>query len=139
MKTNLLKIKNLALLNNGVTYSLNTGATNPDTGYMVSLQGHEEKSTYIDEVIIADYCKRKSELLANDNHYLGLWYDSENWYLDVSENIEEKRNAIFYGIIRSQRAIWDCAKQAAITLPEPQRAGTETQQRDYAYITSNRY
>lgn len=123
MNTNLRKVTNLALklvneirLKNGVSYNINTGDQNPPDGYMVAIADHEETFPVIDEEIISDYIKRHSTLLAKDDAYFGCWFDGHDYVLDVSEHYERKRDALFWAIVRKQRAIWDCARRDEINV-----------------------
>ncbi len=94
------------LKNGGVTYNLN-GELNPEHGYMVATKGNEESHSSISPDLVAEYVKRHADLLTEPNKFLGVWFDGTNWVFDVSELFEEKRQALFFGIIRKQKAIWD--------------------------------
>jgi len=66
--------------------------------------------------VLKDYVNSHSSLLCGSNRYLGIWWDGMNWVLDVCEKFEEKRNALFFGIVRKQLAIWDNAKKQEIVV-----------------------
>ena len=110
-----------AKANGGGSYSLNTGKTNPNKGYMVSIEGCEEihKEIPTDESI-REYILTHSEQLAMDNKYLGIWYNDkkQQWYLDVSINIDDRDKARLFGSINKQEAIWDCANGKEIKLAD---------------------
>lgn len=117
---NLLKLTNEIALKGGVSYNLNTGEMNPSTGFMVSFAGFEKVVIYVDESILKQYIAKHSVELSKPNSFLGVWYDGRNYVLDVSENILEKRDAMFWAIVRKQKAIWDCAKQDEIYVKSKQ-------------------
>jgi len=136
MKSNLLKIVNLVNLNGGATYNLVTGELNPDHGYGVAVNGYEERVPFIDHDTLANYVLQHATILTNDSLFLGIWKDGNEYVLDVTQTIEDREEAIRVGIERGQLAVWDSANKDEIRLPEPQRAGTETQKREYARITA---
>lgn len=116
MKNNLLTIINLIRLDNGVTYSLNTGETNPPDGYMVSISKHERRIKTIDEDVIRDYLREKAHLLTPPNRYFGVWLDGDEYVLDISEKAETRDIAVFLGKRRKQKAIWDNSRKDEIIL-----------------------
>lgn len=109
-----LKLLNEIRLAGGVTYNINTGEMNPREGYMVSLPNHEQTVSILDEETIRTYIQNHLNDLSKDNAYFGCWFDGNDYILDVSENFERKRDAVFYAIVRKQKAIWDCAKRDEI-------------------------
>jgi len=136
-KTNLLKIANEVRLKKGTSYNLVTSEVNPNNGFMVALPGFELKVAEGNlELFIAEYVKQHAYLLSNPERWFGIWFDGTDYIFDVSELIEDKAEAIEAGILREQIAIWDNASNDEIRLPEPQRAGTETQKREYARLKS---
>jgi len=89
----------------------------PTGGYMVA------KGTDLGDIVSADdfydetkisgilsnyFKKNKSELSGSDN-YLGIWHNTEDGqvYLDVSQNILDRTEAIVAGQTRDQISIWD--------------------------------
>ena len=104
---NLLKILNLIRLNGGVTYNLSTGETNPDDGYMVSLEKHGFVSHFVAPDIVRDYLKEKAHLLTQSNRYFGVWNNGTDYVFDVSEKVDSLEVALFLGRQRKQLAIWD--------------------------------
>lgn len=119
--------------NGGATFNLQ--GKSPSSGYMVSLQGHEEiltKEEFQNSVNLLDYIQRKKNILKSiSNIYVGVWYNEGKYYLDLSENIADKETALRLGIRRGQKAIWDIVEGDEISLPTPQRSGTMTQQQTY--------
>lgn len=105
--------------NGGATFNLQ--GKSPSSGYMVSLQGHEEILTKEQfqqtSVHFWDYIERKERLLKSiSNLYVGVWYNEGLYYLDLSERFTDKELAIQMGIRREQKAIWNIVKQEEITL-----------------------
>lgn len=111
---NYLRLINEIRLADGVSYNVNTQELNPVEGYMVSIPGHEETVSTIDEETVASYIKKHSTALAKPNSFFGCWYDGHGYVLDVSERYERKRDAVFYALMYNQRAVWDCARRDEI-------------------------
>jgi len=95
----------------GFSYNINNGDSNPDTGYMVSRVGHEEIVPQGADLVAygKHYFLRHAEQLAEDNAYMGCWYNGSQFVFDVSENVQTKEVAITLGEHNKQDAIWDCA------------------------------
>ena len=118
----------------GVTF--NNEVLNPTAGYIVSILGHEEvlNTHELDEEALWEYVEAKRSIIdAISNLFIGVWFnsDSNQYVLDLSEQILDKETAILRGISRKQLAIYDANNQVVINLPEPQKSGTMTQQQTY--------
>lgn len=98
---------------NGASYSVNTGEINPDTGYMVSLQGHECKLPILDTLGVVQYIKDVSERLITDECYIGSWFNEQDelWYLDVSVQVDNLEEAFRIARENKQIAFWDCERK----------------------------
>jgi hypothetical protein len=132
---NLQNFYNELVNNNGASYNITTGILNPNSGFFVSLPNREQQINREDfnTSILADFINNNSDLLSNENNFVGGWIENDIVYLDVSEQIADKRTALNLGVQRNQLAIYDANNGNVISLPSPQRAGTYTQQR--AYLT----
>lgn len=121
--------------NNGVSYNMVTKEYNPNKGYFVSLPNLETKvslnSLSVDDIVT--FINRHRTLLQDKTKFIGGWIDNKVVYLDISEQIFDKREALERGYKHSQLAIYDANESKVIDLPTPQRSGTTTQQK--AYIT----
>lgn len=103
--------------NGGLTYSVTTGAI-PDTGFAVSIPGHEERFPwYLNESDLANYLKRHAEALKEPGAYLGAWLDNGTWYLDVSRVVSTKEIALQLGSAWDQYAVTDLSTGLGITVP----------------------
>ena len=109
--------------NGGLSVNMVDGSE-PTSGYMVAA-GTEYGATvsaddFYDPIkgpkILADYMKKNKSDLGTGKNYLGLWHNTEdgNVYLDVSQNIQNKSEAIAAGQARDQISIWDVANFAEI-------------------------
>ena len=104
--------------NGGLSVNMVDGSE-PTSGYMVAKGTEYGKTVSADDFydpekgpkILADYMKEHKEDLGTGKNYLGLWHNTEdgNVYLDVSENIQSKADAISAGQSRDQISIWDVA------------------------------
>jgi hypothetical protein len=121
--------------NSGVSYNMVTKEYNPNKGYFVSVPNLETKvslqSLSVDD--IATFINRHRTLLQDETKFVGGWIDNEIVYLDISEQISDKREALERGYKHNQLAIYNASEGKVIDLPTPQRTGTTTQQK--AYIT----
>ena len=109
--------------NGGLSVNMVDGSE-PTSGYMVAA-GTQYGATvsaadFYDPIkgpkILADYMKKNKSDLGTGKNYLGLWHNTEdgNVYLDVSQNIQDKGEAISAGQARDQISIWDVANFAEI-------------------------
>ena len=128
------------LKNNGGSYNITTGESNPTDGYMVSLPNREEVFNADDlcATVLREYIIDNADELSSENSFLGLWIDNSMAYLDVSVKYDDLETACYVGILNDQKAIYDNANAVAIHLPTPQRSGTMTQQRTYNYMAAQK-
>jgi hypothetical protein len=110
-QTLIAHLRNAETNNVGFSYNINNGDSNPDHGYMVSRAGHEEIVPQGADLVAygKHYFLRHAETLAEDNAYMGCWFDGSNFVFDISENVQTKEVAIELGSANNQLAIWDCA------------------------------
>ena len=121
------------LKNNGGSYNITTGESNPTDGYMVSLPNNELVIDADDlcATMLSEYIIGNAEELSSDKSFVGLWIDNGKAYIDVSVKYDDIETACYVGILNDQKAIYDNANAVAIHLPTAQRSGTMTQQRTY--------
>ena len=104
----------------GASYNITTGDTTPKTGYMVSIDGHEEvyECTNILDHVVRDYVVRHSEILSDGETYLGGWLykQTSTVYLDVSMHILDRQEAIEFAKKNYQIAIYDCKNKTEIRI-----------------------
>ena len=121
--------------NSGVSYNMTTKEYNQNKGFFVSLPNLETKvslqSLSVDDIVI--FINRYKTLLQDKTKFIGGWIDNNTVYLDISEQIFDKREALERGYKHNQLAIYNANESKVIDLPTPQRSGTITQQK--AYIT----
>ena len=95
----------------------------PDKGFMVAKP--PEFSQVVDEAdffdsvkgpkILAEYMKKnRADLGRGGKDYLGTWLNGGKIYLDVSQNMMNREEAIRVGRERNQKAIWDVINQVEI-------------------------
>lgn len=130
---NLSNLVHELALTGGFSYNVNTGESNPLTGYMVSLSGCEQQFFFddFDNRDLKNYFFSHSEQFAKQEVFFGGWLDGNVVYLDASINIQDLEEAIFLGISNNQKAIFDCENNKSIVLPSPQTSGTMTQNNTY--------
>lgn len=127
-------------LNGGATFNINTGEE-PTSGTAVALHGHEKIVNFLTEspseildiinYSVKGFIKDNAELLAEEDHNIGGWIDSETGklYLDVVEVIHNRETAIRTAVANRQIAVYDLdnKEEFRIELVE-QNCGTITQQ-----------
>lgn len=100
-------------------FSLSLWGEIPQTGYMVSFKGFEEifENPTIEDVV--DYVKENANYLyLLPNAFVGGWLDADSgkYYLDISQNIQDKAKALQVAAERKQLAIYDVANGVSIYL-----------------------
>jgi hypothetical protein len=133
----------------GATYNIVTGDS-PTSGYAASMQGHEkviklpdtwdsmsgsDRGMYIKQHVL-DFIVTNGTQLETSWDYIGAWTHEGNIYLDVTRVFNELYDAVLFGILNNQKAIYDFNRDESIELPEGQTHGTMTQAMDYAKMTA---
>jgi len=130
-KQNIIRMAVLALANGGLSFNLE-GQT-PTTGFMVALSPYSHQSDITNflpslENYIAEY---KNHI--KDNTYFSVWVNGKTATLDISQNIQAKEDALYFGIIRNQYSIYDVQNKVALRVPVTgQKVGTYSQMNAYA-------
>lgn len=60
------------------------------------------------------FAAQHKAVLARPDAYLGAWIDGETLYLDVSQHLFSRDNALTLGAARGELAVWDCQAGCAI-------------------------
>jgi hypothetical protein len=97
-------------------------ATIPKTGYQVAIQGRTAlypdsilKDTHALHAAVADFVAKNADMYhAGGKYYIGGWPENGQLYLDVSERVSDRAEAVRLGGERNQIAIWDNAKGVPI-------------------------
>lgn len=113
--SNLIEFSKSILANGGASYNLLTGELNPNDGFMVAIQAHEEtiENNYADglQYNIATYIKSKAHILCSgisgNNYFIGAWVDNNKLYLDVSIKVATESDAKQLAINNNQLAYFD--------------------------------
>ena len=146
---NLAQFTTQVVTTGGATYNIVTGTT-PTSGYAASLMGHEKivdlPSNYIrfkqsvkEEFIgghIKDFIAANGAQLETSWDYIGAWTHESKVYLDVTRVFDELYDAVLFGMLNGQKAIYDFNRDETIEIPEMQSHGTMTQAMDYAKMTA---
>lgn len=116
MILNIKNMKNLAIKNGG--FSINKDGDSPKTGYMISCKDlYKINLSELTSDKLNDAIKKATEI----GGYIGGWLDTEandkdNFYLDISINIQDKNEAIELAKKNNQLAIYDIATGESIYL-----------------------
>jgi len=93
----------------------------PSSGYMVSLPGHSTAVSSavfrsFPESVAADFASKHADALKQPGAHLGVWENPADGktYLDVSQNIARRNEAIKTGAERNQIAIHDVKRRRDI-------------------------
>ena len=88
-------------------------------GYMVSLEGTETQTRGNDYQAIIKAIEEKQEIIKDSkNMYIGLWFDNNIMYIDISINIIDKGEALEFGKRNKQLAIYDLVNNDSIYLKD---------------------
>jgi hypothetical protein len=146
---NLAQFTNEVATTGGATYNIVTGDS-PNSGYASSMQGHEkvinlpdtwgsmtadERGMYIKQHIL-DFIVTNGTQLETAWDYIGAWTHEGSIYLDVTRVFDDLYDAVLFGILNNQKAIYDFNRKESIEIPEGQTHGTMTQTLDYAKMTA---
>ena len=95
-------------------FSLNKKSKSPDKGYMVSLNGYEQKipENNLNSEVIKQYMNTHKKVL--QDNYFGAWLDNGIVYLDISKNILDKYEAIRLALECNQIGIYEVETQSTI-------------------------
>lgn len=134
LQKNIQSAFSLAMQNGGVSFNQTT--VNPTEGFMVSFpdKGIQLNIHEFTEAKLAQYVNKNANILQSvSNAFIGVWFNTNDnmYYLDVSENLISKENALRTGMLRDQKAIFDIANNKVLELPTRQRTGTEYQKQTY--------
>ncbi len=105
------------LKNKGI--SINNKGEQPTNGFMVSTKDVYLKSKVLTRELLLSYWKtNKVKLETIDNLYLGVWYDVNEgfWYIGLSLNIMDKKEALEVARENKQLAIYDINENISIYL-----------------------
>lgn len=94
----------------------------PENGYAVSLSKTSEKAVSLSAITASDitnYRNRYASDLAKPNNYLGAWVHNGEVFLDVSEVVPDKNEAIQLAHQRDQLGIFDLANGETIDTSHP--------------------
>jgi hypothetical protein len=106
----------------GASYNFKTDTLNPVTGYMVAITGYESRYPKPANIeVFKKHClyylaSLKLPIHNSPDKYLGFWIDGEEMVIDIATNIHSRENAIEWGHINLQKAIWDCVNQCEIKI-----------------------
>jgi hypothetical protein len=95
----------------------------------------KEKEQYIKQHIL-DFIVTNGAHLETAWDYIGAWTHEGNIYLDVTRVFDELYDAVLFGMLNGQKAIYDFNRDESIEIPEMQTHGTMTQAMDYAKMTA---
>ena len=106
------------LKDGGLTIKPFTGEK-PSGGYMVALQGYELQVPVAEFFtgVVADYLGEHAQKLMNNPALcLGTWVNEGTVYLDLSENIPNREQALELGKERNQLAIFNLETFEEVTV-----------------------
>ena len=98
--------------NGGATLTSDFKSAAFNSGYMVSLENYEFKTSieHLSSELLEEY-----QTIANDNQaYIGFWLDNDDLYVDISINIDNLNDAIKIAQENKQLAIYNCEKGESI-------------------------
>jgi len=132
------KYYDMATKNGGVSFKLD--GVQPKQGFMVATQISEVLSTDRKQALqqMKKFIEVNNSYLGN-NTFIGLYKDGDKILIELSQNITDKTDAIYYGIVRKQVCIYNVKTKELIKVPKGQQTGTSTQQLMYARQIANQF
>lgn len=112
---NLKELKNEITKNGGLTITKEFKKASLKSGFMVSIMGYEFKTKNIDKAIKKSL-EYKDIIKNKNNLYIGFWLDDGFWYVDISKNIVNKRDAEKTAKKNIQKAIYSIKDDKSIYL-----------------------
>lgn len=105
--------------NGGETLTKELKKAELNKGFMVSLEGTETQTKGDDYQAIKKAIEEKQEIIKdNNNMYIGLWFDNNIMYIDISINIIDKVEALEFAKYNKQLAIYDLVNNDSIYLKD---------------------
>ena len=115
MNNNINELKKDIIKNGGITLNDDFKKASLKSGFMVSILGYEFKTNNIDEAIKKGL-EYKDIIKNKNNYYVGFWLDGGFWYVDISKNISNKRDAEKTAKKNIQKAIYNIKDNKSIYL-----------------------
>lgn len=109
------EIKKDILKNEGATLNNEFKKANLKSGFMVSIMGYEFITNNIDEAIKKGL-EYKEIIKDKKGYYVGFWIDNNIIYVDISKQINNKRDAEKTAKKNMQKAIYNNKTQTSIYL-----------------------
>lgn len=107
--------------NNPEGFSVSLAGAQPSNGYMVSTHGNTQivEASALKgpggQSVINDYVRTHADALSKPGAFIGGWTSKEGKvYLDVSERVADRDQAIHLGKARNQIAVWDVHNKVEI-------------------------
>lgn len=111
---NLTQIKQAIEANGGATLASDLSAATINSGFMVSLQGHEIKTSV--NLLTVEMLEDYKDIARNNNAFIGLWMDGSDLYVDISINVHEEAEALRLARDNKQLAIYNISKGESVYL-----------------------
>ena len=96
--------------------SMNLDGVSPVHGYMVGIFGHELRVNILEfnSGHVDGFIRANLDYLHYRNTYIGTWIENDVVYLDISNNIQDKIQALKCANIERQICIWDVEKKVEL-------------------------
>ena len=100
--------------------SINAHGEASEYGYMVSIECDERTYKGISledlQIQLINYITDYIDILrTHDSYYYGIWYDAGTYYLDISVNIYDFKDACSKALDNNQEAIYDVEQDRIFT------------------------
>lgn len=118
---------------NTVVYSL--VGVEPTNNYLLPISSNPIEIDILVDNEISNFVSANGDILDNPNYFMCVWKSGEVFKIDICIEVPTKRNLVHRGILMGIGEV--LANNDVITLPTPQRAGTETQKAMYAEYKTN--
>lgn len=109
------ELKKDIIKNGGITLNKDFKKASLKSGFMVSILGYEFITNNIDEAIKKGL-EYKEVIKNKKGYYVGFWLDGGFWYVDISKNINNLRDATKTAKKNIQKAIYNIKDNKSIYL-----------------------
>lgn len=131
--------KNLELIlpevanNKSVVYSLS--GIEPTNNYLLPISSKPLEFSLLTKDDVSSFIADNIDMLDNPQYFMCVWESKGIFKVDICIEVPTKRSLVHRGILMGIGEV--LTNNGVITLPAPQRAGTETQKAMYAEYKTN--
>jgi len=111
----MLTYKSIEELKAGATFDHSLNLVTFKQGYQVGITNNRVSKEDV-KIELGKAAKIAKDWIEETGHphYVGIWNDGNDWFIDISIYVPEKDNALYLGSIHQQQAIFNWADKSCI-------------------------